>query len=156
MIADSPMFDADQHWMEHALRLARRGAEQGEVPVGAVLVRGGEVLAEAWNRPIADHDPTAHAESLVLRQAGQRIGNYRLTGTTLYVTLEPCPMCAGALVWARVERLVFGAFDPRGGAVASHHHLLQTQNLNHRVSWRGGVLAAPCGELLRDFFRDRR
>ena len=150
------MFDVDQPWMEHALRLARRGAEQGEVPVGAVLVRDGEVLAEAWNRPIAEHDPTAHAESLVLRQAGQRIGNYRLTGTTLYVTLEPCPMCAGALVWARIERLVFGTFDPRGGAVASHHHLLHTQNLNHRVSWRGGVLAAPCGELLRDFFRDRR
>ena len=150
------MTDRDHYWMQQALGLARRGADEGEVPVGALLVRGSEVLAQAWNRPIATHDPTAHAESLVLRQAGSRIGNYRLSGTTLYVTLEPCPMCAGALVWARIERLVFGAFDPRGGAVATRHHLLQSPDLNHRVQWRGGVMAAPCGELLRDFFRGRR
>jgi len=148
--------DTDQHWMQRALALARHGASQGEVPVGAVLVRDGELLAEAWNRPIDACDPTAHAEVLALREAGRVEQNYRLPGTTLYVTLEPCPMCAGAMVLARVERVVFAAFDRRGGAVASAHHLLQAPDLNHCVQWRGGVLAAPAAAMLRDFFRQRR
>jgi len=148
--------DADQHWMQRALVLARHGASLGEVPVGAVLVRDGELIAEAWNQPIAACDPTAHAEVLALRQAGSAEHNYRLPGSTLYVTLEPCPMCAGAMVLARVERVVFAAFDRRGGAVASAHHLLQAPDLNHRVQWRGGVLAAPAAAMLRGFFRERR
>ena len=148
--------DADQHWMQRALALARHGARLGEVPVGAVLVRGGERLAEAWNHPIAACDPTAHAEVVALRHAGQAEHNYRLPGSTLYVTLEPCPMCAGAIVLARVERVVFAAFDRRGGAVASAHHLLQAPDLNHRVQWRGGVMAAPAAAMLRAFFRARR
>ena len=150
------MNTTDQHWMTHALTLARRGAAAGEVPVGAVLVRDGKLLAEAWNRPIGAHDPTAHAEVLALRDAGRRLENYRLPGTTLYVTLEPCPMCAGALVWARVERLVFAAFDTRGGAVASRHHLLQTPDLNHQVLWQGGLMAETSARMLREFFRARR
>ena len=148
--------DADQHWMQRALTLARHGASCGEVPVGAVLVREGELLAEAWNHPIAASDPTAHAEVLPLRQAGEQQQNYRLPGSTLYVTLEPCPMCAGAIVLARVERVVFAAFDRRGGAVASAHQLLQAPDLNHRVQWRGGVMAAPAAAMLRQFFRQRR
>jgi tRNA(adenine34) deaminase len=150
------MNTTDQHWMNHALTLARQGAAEGEVPVGAVLVRDGEQIAEAWNRPIGAHDPTAHAEVLVLRDAGRRMENYRLPGTTLYVTLEPCPMCAGALVWARVERLVFAAFDTRGGAVASRHHLLQAPDLNHQVLWQGGLMAETSAKMLREFFRTRR
>jgi len=148
--------DVDEHWMQRALALARRGARQGEVPVGAVLVRDGELLAEAWNQPISASDPTAHAEVLALREAGQCERNYRLPGSTLYVTLEPCPMCAGALVLARVQRVVFAAFDSRGGAVASAHHLLQAPDLNHRIDWRGGVLAGPAAAMLRQFFRERR
>lgn len=150
------VIEADQRWMLRALALAREGAARGEVPVGALLVRGDRCLAEAWNRPIGDEDPSAHAEVLALRRAGRALGNYRLPGTTLYVTLEPCPMCAGALVLARVERLVFAAFDDRGGAVASRHHLLQATDLNHRVAWRGGVLADQSAQLLRTFFRRRR
>lgn len=150
------MNDPDRVWMSRALSLARRGAELGEVPVGAVLVGDGELLAEAWNQPIAASDPTAHAEVLALRYAGRKLGNYRFPGTTLYVTLEPCPMCAGALVLARVQRLVFAAFDTRGGAVASCHHLLQAPDLNHQVAWRGGLLADPAAQLLREFFRCRR
>jgi len=148
--------DRDQHWMQHALALARRGAAAGEVPVGAVLVRDGKLLAEGWNQPISACDPTAHAEVIALRRAGLLEQNYRLPGSTLYVTLEPCPMCAGAMLLARVQRLVFGAFDRRGGAVASAHHLLQAADLNHHVEWRGGVLAAPAAALLRQFFRQRR
>ena len=150
------MTDVDQRWMRRALSLARQGADQGEVPVGAVLVRNGECLAEAWNQPISSSDPSAHAEVLALRQAGRSEGNYRLPGTTLYVTLEPCPMCAGALVLARVERLVFAAFDDRGGAVASRHHLLQAPDLNHQIAWRGGILADTAADMLRGFFRERR
>lgn len=150
------MVASDQYWMQRALALARHGASLGEVPVGAVLVRDGEVIAEAWNQPIAACDPTAHAEVLALRQAGLAEQNYRLPGSTLYVTLEPCPMCAGAMVLARVDRVVFAAFDRRGGAVASAHHLLQAPDLNHRVQWRGGVMAAPAAAMLRAFFHQRR
>lgn len=142
--------------MRHALGLARRAAEAGEVPVGAVVVRGGAVLAEGWNRPIAEHDASAHAEIVALRAAGARVGNYRFPATTLYVTLEPCMMCAGALVHARVERMVFGAFDPKSGAVGSVWNALDAPGLNHRVQWQGGVLAADCGALLQNFFAARR
>ena len=146
----------DEQWMSRALELARRAGEAGEVPVGALLVKDGEVVGEGWNRPILSHDPTAHAEVMAMRDAGERIGNYRLVETTLYVTLEPCPMCAGALVHARVKRVVFGAFDPKTGAAGSVFHLLQSPEHNHYIECEGGVLAEECGGLLRDFFRGRR
>ncbi len=142
--------------MTRALALARSAAEQGEVPVGALLVKDDELLAECANGPIARHDPTAHAEMLVLRAAGQRLNNYRLPGTTLYVTLEPCPMCAGALVHARVARLVFGAADPRAGAAGSVMNLTEHDSLNHRIEVTAGVLAEACRAPLLEFFRSRR
>ncbi len=142
--------------MRHALALAGRAAAQGEVPVGAVLVKDGALLAEGYNRPIGDHDPSGHAEIIALREAARTLGNYRLTGSTLYVTLEPCVMCAGAITHARVQRLVFAAADPRAGAVHSLYDVIANPRLNHRVEWTGGVLAAECGQLLRDFFRARR
>ena len=147
---------SDPHWMQHALMLARHAAQQDEVPVGAVLVSGDRLLAEGWNRPVAGHDPTAHAEIVCLRAAGQALGNYRLAGTTLYVTLEPCLMCVGAIVHARVERVVFGAPDPKSGAVSSLCRGFELPGLNHRVQASGGVLAAECGAQLREFFRARR
>ena len=147
----------DQGWMHHALRLARQAAELGEVPVGAVLVGAeGQLLAEGHNRPIADHDPSAHAEMQALRAGAKALGNYRLPGTTLYVTLEPCVMCAGAIVHARVQRLVFGAPDPKAGAVNAVYDVIGNPRLNHTVQWTGGVLEAECGQILRDFFRSRR
>ncbi|KXX65839.1 zinc-binding protein [Marichromatium gracile] len=143
--------------MRHALRLAERAAQQGEVPVGAVLVRDGQCIGEGWNRPIADSDPSAHAEIQALRDAGRRLANYRLPETRLYVTLEPCVMCAGAIVHARVGAVVYGATDPKAGACGSVFDLLPSDaRFNHRTECRGGVLAADCGELLRDFFRTRR
>ncbi|MBO8085159.1 tRNA adenosine(34) deaminase TadA [Marichromatium sp. AB32] len=143
--------------MRHALRLAERAAQQGEVPVGAVLVRDGQCIGEGWNRPIADSDPSAHAEIQALRDAGRRLANYRLPETRLYVTLEPCVMCAGAIVHARVGAVVYGATDPKAGACGSVFDLLPSDaRFNHRTECRGGVLAADCGELLRDFFRARR
>lgn len=146
----------DIHWMRRALELATLAAREGEVPVGAVLVKGGQLIAEGRNRPIADHDPTAHAEIQVLRAAGKAMNNYRLSGTTLYVTLEPCPMCAGAIVHARVERVVFATTDPRTGAAGSVYNLLQSNELNHRCEVEGGVLADESANLLRGFFRSRR
>jgi len=146
----------DEHWMQHALTLARNAGEAGEVPVGAVLVNDGTCLAEGWNQPIARHDPTAHAEVMALRAAGKALGNYRFTGSTLYVTLEPCLMCVGAMVHARVGRLVFGASDPKSGAVTSCLQGFHVAGLNHRVAWSGGVMADECGELLKQFFRNRR
>ena len=148
------MTDAD--WMQAALVLAGRAAASGEVPVGAVLVQGESLLAEGWNQPIAAHDPTAHAEVMALRAAGRSLGNYRLADTTLYVTLEPCLMCVGAIVHARVARLVFGAFDPKSGAVSSLCRGFEMPGLNHRVASAGGVLADECGEILQAFFRARR
>jgi len=148
------MRDAD--WMQTALVLAGRAAASGEVPVGAVLVQGESLLAEGWNQPIAAHDPTAHAEVMALRAAGQSLGNYRLADTTLYVTLEPCLMCVGAIVHARIARLVFGAYDPKSGAVTSCMHGFEVPGLNHRVASTGGILADECGALLKQFFRDRR
>jgi len=148
--------DGDDHWMERALALARRAGERGEVPVGAVLVQDGQVLGEGHNAPISRHDPTAHAEIRALRGAARAVSNYRLPGATLYVTLEPCPMCAGALLHARVERLVFGAFDERAGAAGSVVDLLSAGPFNHRCRVTGGVLRDRCAGLLQAFFRSRR
>ncbi len=142
--------------MERALGLARRAETEGEVPVGAVLVRRGELLAEGWNRPIGACDPTAHAEVVALRAAARAVGNYRLPGTTLYVTLEPCPMCMGALVHARVQRLVYAAADPRSGAAGSVIDLACHPGLNHRIDVSAGPLASEASALLRAFFRRRR
>jgi len=148
---------ADRDYMELALACARRARERGEVPVGAVLVdTNGDVLAEAGNAPIASHDPTAHAELRVLRSAAAQLRNYRLPGTTLYVTLEPCPMCAGALVHARVARVVYGAADPRAGACGSVFNLAQSEALNHRFEVVGGVGADESAVLLKEFFVARR
>ncbi len=146
----------DSAWMERALELARRAAAEGEVPVGAVVVKGGVIIGEGWNRPIAAHDPTAHAEIQALRAAAVNSGNYRLLDTTLYVTLEPCAMCAGAMVHARIRRVVFGAADPRAGAAGSVFNLLQASQLNHQADVCGGVLAEECSTLLREFFQARR
>src|SRR3990172_6761493 len=143
----------DEHWMRQALALAERARDEGEVPVGAVLVLNDEIIGAGWNRPIAAHDPTAHAEIVALRAGAARLNNYRLCDTTLYVTLEPCVMCAGAMVHARVARLAFGATDPKAGAVGSVFDILAAPALNHRVSYQGGVLAQECGELLTSFFR---
>ena len=148
--------DADEPFMRRALELAGDAARAGEVPVGAVLVQDGRILGEGWNQPIGLRDPSAHAEMVALRQAAARVGNYRLPGTTLYVTLEPCAMCAGAIIHARVQRLVFGAPDPKAGAVYSLYELISRPLLNHVVEWRGGVLEDECGEILRAFFRARR
>ncbi|MBL1259030.1 MAG: tRNA adenosine(34) deaminase TadA [Thiotrichaceae bacterium] len=152
----SNQLEIDQQWMRHALQLAERAELAGEVPVGAVLVKGGELLAEGWNQPIGLHDPTAHAEIVVLRTGGRAQGNYRLCDTTLYVTLEPCVMCVGAITHARVERLVFGAPDPKRGAVESAFELMQPGKFNHNVVCEGGVLVEPCAALLRAFFKRRR
>ena len=151
------MQKTDDDFMGLALACARRARERGEVPVGAVLVAAdGTVLAEAGNAPIASHDPTAHAELRVLRAAAARLHNYRLPGTTLYVTLEPCPMCAGALVHARVARIVYGAADPRAGACGSVFNLAQSDALNHRIEVVAGVGAEQSAALLREFFAARR
>lgn len=148
---------SDEDMMRRALRLAECAAAAGEVPVGAVLVLDGEVVGEGWNRPIAENDPTAHAEIQALRDAGRRLRNYRLPGTSLYVTLEPCPMCAGAIIQARVGRVLFGASDPKGGACGSVFQLLPSgPPFNHRTACSGGLLEEECGALLRDFFRARR
>jgi tRNA(adenine34) deaminase len=146
----------DEQWMRQALALAGRAEAEGEVPVGALVVRDGTLLGEGWNRPIAAHDPTAHAEILALRAAAAAASDYRLGGATLYVTLEPCPMCAAAIVHARIARLVFGAWDPRQGAAGSAFNLPASDATNHRVDVFGGVLSAECGALLRGFFAGRR
>lgn len=146
----------DRDWMEIALGEARRAGANGEVPVGAVLVRAGEILGRGCNGPVGAHDPTAHAEIMALREAAATVGNYRLPNTTLYVTLEPCPMCIGAIVHARVARLVFGATDPKTGAAGSVFNLAAAPAHNHRVRVDGGVLGDACGDELRSFFRARR
>jgi len=141
--------------MRRALELAHTAQRDGEVPVGAVIVLDGVVVGEGWNQPIGAHDPTAHAEIVAIREAARRLGQWRLTDHTLVVTLEPCTMCAGALVLARVARLVFGAYDPKAGAVASLFDVVRDARLNHRVDVRGGIREAECGDLLREFFADR-
>ncbi|WP_404299402.1 tRNA adenosine(34) deaminase TadA [Alicycliphilus denitrificans] len=146
----------DAHWMREALAQARAAQQAGEVPVGAVLVRGGQVIATGGNAPIAGHDPTAHAEMAVLRAAARQLSNYRLDGCTLYVTLEPCAMCSGAMLHARLPRVVYGAADPKTGAAGSVVNLFAEPLLNHQTQVTGGVLAEECGALLSDFFRTRR
>ena len=148
--------NSDAYFMQRALELADVAEKKGEVPVGAVLVRGDEIIAGGANRPVASNDPTAHAEIEALRAGGQIIGSYRLTDTTLYVTLEPCAMCAAAIVHARVRRLVFGAWDPRAGAAGSIVNVFALPGVNHRVDVFGGVLADECTRRLREFFAARR
>ena len=146
----------DLHFMRRALALAQEAERQGEVPVGAVVVLEGEIVGEGFNAPISEHDPTAHAEIRALRAAARRLGNYRLPGTTLYVTLEPCVMCAGAMIHARIQRLVYGARDPKTGAAGSVFHIADSEQHNHRLAITGGVLADESAELLQSFFRARR
>lgn len=142
--------------MARALDLARMAEAAGEVPVGAVIVKDGSIVGEGWNRPIGTNDPTAHAEIVALRAAAQNLDTYRLLDTTLYVTLEPCAMCAGAMVHSRVRRLVYGAADPRAGAAGSIFNIVQHAALNHRIEVAGGIMADECGALLRGFFVARR
>ena len=147
---------ADTHWMRHALQLAKRAELEGEVPVAAVLVKDNVLIAEGWNHPVGGYDPTAHAEIAALRAGAARLRNYRLLDTTLYVTLEPCVMCAGAIIHARVGRVVFGAHDPKGGAAGSVFDTLLSDRFNHKVMCKGGVLEKECGEILAGFFKSRR
>ncbi|HTE43160.1 MAG TPA: tRNA adenosine(34) deaminase TadA [Steroidobacteraceae bacterium] len=148
--------DVDATFMTRAFELATQAAAAGEVPVGAVIVKDGVMIAEGFNRPISGHDPTAHAEIVAMRAAAQALGTYRLLDTTLYVTLEPCSMCAGAMVHARIRRLVYAATDPRAGAAGSVFNIVQSPALNHRVEVQGGIMAAECGAMLREFFVSRR
>ena len=147
---------SDEAWMRYAIRLAQRAEESGEVPVGAVVVKNDVCLAEGWNMPIVLNDPSAHAEMIALRKAGAALQNYRLIDTTLYVTLEPCVMCMGAIIHARIGRLVFAAADAKRGAVCSVLSLADAPFLNHRVEWRGGVMEKESASMLTDFFRARR
>ena len=145
-----------EQWMRRALALADRAGNEGEVPIGAVVVRDGELLGEGWNSVIAFQDPTAHAEVVAMRDAAKMTGNYRLPGATVYVTLEPCTMCAGAMIHARIAKLVFAANEPKAGVVCSTCSLLDEPRYNHKVSWQGGVLAEDSKERLQAFFRERR
>lgn len=147
---------SDELWMEEALRMAQRALEAGEVPVGAVVVSDGEIIGRGWNRNILDNDPTAHAEEIALREAGKMVGNHRLTNCDLIVTIEPCAMCAGALTHARIKRLVYGADDPKAGAVRSVLQVVNHPQSNHLIEVRGGVLAGRSAEVLQAFFRARR
>ena len=147
---------SDELWMEEALRCAQRALEMGEVPVGAIVVCDGKIIARGWNRNIADADPTAHAEIVALREAGASLGSHRLGDCELFVTIEPCPMCAGAMVHARIQRLVYGADDPKAGAVRSVMQVLNHPQLNHELEVRSGVLAGRSAELLQALFRSRR
>ena len=146
----------DEFWMRRALNLAERAQADGEVPVGAVVVKDDECIGEGWNQPISTRDPSAHAEITALRAAAGRTENYRLPGTTLYVTLEPCAMCAGAIILARVSRLVYAAADPRSGAAGSVFNILQSEQLNHRVDLTAGVLELEAAAILQTFFKTRR
>lgn len=142
--------------MAHALKLAERSREEGEVPVGAVIVKDGKLIAEGWNQPIDKHDATAHAEIMAIRAAGIALNNYRLPDTTLYVTLEPCTMCAGAIIHARIPFVIYGAPDPRTGSAGSAINVFAGDYHNHRVKVEGGVMQKECGQILKDFFRERR
>lgn len=150
------MPEESHQWIQAALRLARRAQEESEVPVGAVVVYQQEIVGEGWNQPISRCDPSAHAEILALRQAALRLGNYRLLEADLYVTLEPCAMCLGAMLQARIKNLVFGAWDLKAGAVRSVFNLLDAPQLNHRIHWQGGVFAEESALLLKNFFQQRR
>jgi len=146
----------DEYWMQRALQLAQQAEAQDEVPVGALIVKDDQLIAEGWNRPIQSCDASAHAEIIAMRNAGQALHNYRLIDTTLYVTLEPCPMCVGAMIHARIKRLVFAAYDPKTGAAGSVFDLIHAAEHNHRIEVTGGVLEAAGRELLQAFFRRRR
>lgn len=146
----------DHQFMRLAIEQAQLAAQSGEVPVGAVLVRNGEVISKAFNKPITNHDPSAHAEMLALREAALMQENYRIPGSTLYVTLEPCAMCSGAILHARIERVVYGAPDPKTGAAGSVLDLFSSKQINHQTHVQGGVMGEECGQLLRDFFKERR
>jgi len=148
--------ELDRQFMQQALEQAELAALAGEVPVGAVIVRDGEVISKAFNKPITNHDPSAHAEMLALRQAALSAENYRLPGTTLYVTLEPCTMCAGAILHARVDRVVYGAVDAKTGAAGSVLDVFSSKQINHQTAVERGMMAEECGQLLRDFFKERR
>ena len=151
------MDDVDhEYWMSQALKQAERARVMGEVPVGAVMVKNGVLIGEGYNRPITTHDPTAHAEISALRDAAARCNNYRLPGTFLYVTLEPCTMCLGALIHARVDTLVFGAFEPKAGVICSADKITEKAYFNHRIKVVKGVLESRCSEMLSDFFKTRR
>jgi tRNA(adenine34) deaminase len=156
MAPDNTILDQDEYWMQHALLYAREVAKKNEIPVGAVLVGANGFLAAAGNSPIGNQDPTAHAEILAIRSAAERMQNYRLPGTTLYVTLEPCIMCMGALIHARIKRLVYGAADPKTGAASSVYTIGSDGCLNHKIEIRSGVLAEECSALLKTFFKSRR
>lgn len=147
---------SDELWMEEALRAAQRALESGEVPVGAVVVLDGRIVGRGWNRNLTDSDPSAHAEVVALRKAGAKVGNHRLGDCELFATIEPCAMCAGAMIHARLKRLVYGADDPKAGAVHSVMQVLNHPQLNHRMAVQGGVLAGRCADLLQTFFRSRR
>ncbi len=148
--------EQDDYWMRHALQLADNAQQQGEIPVGAVLVKDNQIIGEGWNQSISLHDPSAHAEMMAIRQAGKNLQNYRLVGSCLYVTLEPCTMCAGLLIHSRIERLVFGASDLKTGAVGSLYDLLGDLRMNHQVEVKGGVMQQECGNKLSLFFKLRR
>lgn len=150
------MIDQDIQFMTHALKLAQRAELQGEVPIGAVITFNDKIIAEGWNCPIGTNDPTAHAEIVAIRNAAQHLDNYRIIDTTLYVTLEPCPMCVGAMIQARVSRLVFGASDPRAGCAGSVVNLLEESSFNHKIRYTSGVLAEQAGQILKDFFQKKR
>jgi len=147
---------SDSLFMARALELAREAERAGEVPVGAVIVKDDVIVGEGWNRPISTNDPTAHAEIIALRAAAQKLSTYRLLDTMLYVTLEPCPMCAGAMVHARVKRLVYAAADPRAGAAGTIFNIVQHPSLNHRIECEAGLMGEECGAMLRAFFQGRR
>jgi len=149
-------FEDDEKWMTHAIKLAEHAESIDEVPVGAVIVKDNKIISEGWNQPITSNDPTAHAEVIALRAAAQTVENYRLVDTTLYVTLEPCAMCAGALIHARVQRVVFGTTDPRTGAAGSMFNILNTTKLNHTIEIEQGVLEKDCAQLLKEFFKKKR
>lgn len=146
----------DEYYLKQALALAKKAESCGEVPIGAVVVYKNEIIGQGFNNPISKNDPTAHAEINAMRDAAHHIHNYRLNDTTLYVTLEPCSMCVGAMVWARINRLVFGAFDIRSGAVTSAFNLIDSQKHNHHVEWQAGVLESDCSSLLKNFFKNKR
>lgn len=148
--------ELDRQFMEQAIEQAQLAAAANEVPVGAVLVRDGKVISKGFNKPITNHDPSAHAEMLALREAANAEENYRLPGSTLYVTLEPCAMCSGAILHARVDRVVFGATDPKTGAAGSVLDVFSSKQINHQTSVEGGVMSEECGQLLRSFFKERR
>tara|TARA_R110000822_G_scaffold159476_13_gene299325 strand:- start:33625 stop:34119 length:495 start_codon:yes stop_codon:yes gene_type:complete len=156
MMEEKGYTPADRDWMSRALSLAAQAAEVGEVPVGAILVKNGAVIGEGWNRPISSCDPTAHAEVVALRDAASRLENYRLPETTLYVTIEPCTMCVGAILHGRVGRLVYGATEPRAGAVTSQLRLTEMTHYNHKIDVVGGVMAKECSQLMSEFFKKKR